>query len=79
MSATTELILSLRRLGLSQSEIARRTRIPQPRVSRWEGGEAPASADDALKLQALLAEVAAANPAASAPAPSHAATATEQG
>lgn len=56
MSATTSLILDLRRSGLSQSEIARRTGIPQPRLSRWESGAAPDSADDALKLQKLHAE-----------------------
>lgn len=56
MSATTSLILDLRRSGLSQSEIARRTGIPQPRLSRWENGEAPDSADDALKLQKLHAD-----------------------
>ena len=60
MSATTALIRRLRGAGLSQSEISRRTGIPQPRVSRWEAGEAPESADDALKLHALDAELAAA-------------------
>ena len=54
MSATTALIVALRNTAkLSQSEISRRTGIPQPRISRWEAGEAPDSADDALKLQAL--------------------------
>lgn len=57
MSPTTELIRGLRSLGLSQSEIARRTQIPQPRISRWERGEAPDSADDALKLRDLHAEL----------------------
>lgn len=57
MSATTELIRSLRAIGLTQSEIARRTNIPQPRLSRWENGEAPESADDALKLHSLHAEL----------------------
>ena len=57
MSATTELIRGLRAIGLTQSEIARRTNIPQPRLSRWERGEAPESADDALKLRDLHAEL----------------------
>ena len=58
MSATTALILELRTTAqLSQSEISRRTGIPQPRLSRWESGDAPASADDALKLRALHAEL----------------------
>lgn len=58
MSATTDLVLSLRAAGLSQSEISRRTGIPQPRLSRWEQGKAPTGADDALKLLALQREVA---------------------
>lgn len=58
MSATTALIVALRQTAkLSQSEIARRTGIPQPRISRWEAGDAPDSADDALKLQALHREL----------------------
>jgi transcriptional regulator with XRE-family HTH domain len=57
MSQTTALIKRLRERKLSQSEIARRTGIPQPRISRWEHGEAPDSADDALRLAALVAEL----------------------
>ncbi len=57
MGATTEIIRALRASGLTQSEIARRTSIPQPRLSRWENGEAPESADDALRLHALHAEL----------------------
>lgn len=68
MSAATELVRALRALGLSQSEIARRTNIPQPRLSRWQAGEAPASADDALKLQALHAELTGAEGAPAVPA-----------
>lgn len=60
MSTTTKLIEGLCALGLSQSEIARRTHIPQPRLSRWKAGEVPDSADDALKLQALHTELTAA-------------------
>lgn len=57
MRTTTELIKVLRAAGLSQSEIARRSGIPQPRVSRWEAGATPDSADDALRLQTLVAQV----------------------
>ncbi len=56
----TELIGRLIARGLTQAEIARRTGIPQPRLSRWQSGEAPAGADDALKLVRLEAELAAA-------------------
>lgn len=55
MSETTDLIKRLRERGMSQTEISRRTGIPQPRLSRWEAGEVPDSADDALKLAALVA------------------------
>lgn len=61
MSETSLLVKALRQSGLSQSEIHRRTGIPQPRLSRWEAGGAPASADGVLKLQRLLTEVAAAD------------------
>lgn len=54
MSETTNLIKRLTEAGLSQSEISRRTGIPQPRLSRWENGEAPVGADDALKLFRLV-------------------------
>lgn len=57
MSQTTELIRRLRAAGLTQTEIARRSGIPQPRVSRWENGEAPDSADDALRLAQLVSEL----------------------
>lgn len=57
-SATQALIKRLRARNLTQSEISRRTGIPQPRLSRWEGGDVAAGADDALKLQALEAELA---------------------
>lgn len=57
MSATTDLLASLVALGLTQTEIARRTGIPQPRLSRWLNGEAPDSADDALTLHCLHAEL----------------------
>lgn len=56
MSSTTELIKRLRERGMTQTEISRRTGIPQPRLSRWESGDVPDSADDALRLAALVAE-----------------------
>lgn len=56
MSKISEIIKQLRSepFSLSQTEIERRTDIPQSRVSRWENGEAGTGADDALKLSALL-------------------------
>lgn len=57
MSQTTALIKRLREAGLSQIDISRRTGIPQPRLSRWESGEVPVGADDALKLSALMEEL----------------------
>lgn len=57
MSQITELIKALRAPphSLSQTEISRITGIPQPRISRWEGGEVAVGADDALKLVHLAA------------------------
>ena len=60
MSKTSDLIKRLRSSGLTQSEIARRTGIPQPRISRWENSEEPTAADDVLLLVALEEEVVAA-------------------
>lgn len=59
MSQISIIIKSLRAapVSLSQSEISRRTGIPQPRVSRWEAGDVSAGADDALKLVALAKEM----------------------
>jgi transcriptional regulator with XRE-family HTH domain len=54
MRDTTELIKRLRDSGLSQTEISKRTGIPQSRLSRWENGGVPDAADDALKLKALV-------------------------
>ena len=69
MSATQDLIRVLRDgFKLSQSEIARLTEIPQPRLSRWEAGEVPHSADGALKLQALVRELIEAKGASASPA-----------
>lgn len=57
MSSTQTIVRDLRALGLSQTEIARRTGIPQSRLSRWEKGLVPAGADDALALMRLRAEL----------------------
>lgn len=55
---TQQIIAALRHeFGLSQTEIASRLKIPQPRISRWEGGEVPSAADDALALSRLLDEM----------------------
>lgn len=43
--------------SLSQSEIFRRTEIPQPRLSRWASGYVPTGADDVLKLITLAKEL----------------------
>jgi len=51
------LIKKLRAAGLSQSEIFRRTGIPQPRLSRWENGKSiPPSFDDISRLMKLAEE-----------------------
>jgi transcriptional regulator with XRE-family HTH domain len=56
-SPTQALLKRLRARGLSQSEISRRTQIPQPRLSRWESGDVADAADAALKLQQLENEL----------------------
>lgn len=56
MDKIQDAIQSLRRT-LSQSEIARRTGIAQHKISRWESGEIPAGASDALKLIELATEM----------------------
>jgi len=61
MDKIQDAIRSLRRT-LSQSEIARRTGIAQSKISRWEAGDVPAGASDALKLIELAKEVEAAAP-----------------
>ena len=74
MSATTQLVMRLRAAGMSQTEISKRTGIPQPRISRWAGGAVPAGADDALRLRALVDELdkATAAPATEATTPQEA-------
>lgn len=57
MDSIKSVLLSIRGSGLTQTEIARRTGISQSRLSRWENGEVPAGADDALKLVALQREL----------------------
>ena len=64
MNATSDLIRRIRKRGLSQSEISRRTGIPQPRLSRWENAAEGGAADDVLKLAALDAELASGSSAA---------------
>jgi transcriptional regulator with XRE-family HTH domain len=54
MSKTIDIIRRLRALPMTQAEISRKTGIPQPRVCRWEAGNIPVGADDALRLQDLL-------------------------
>jgi len=61
MDKIQDAIQSLRRT-LSQSEISRRTGIAQHKISRWESGDIPAGAFDALKLIKLAKEVAATTP-----------------
>ena len=65
MDKIQDAIQSLRRT-LSQSEIARRTGIAQHKISRWESGDIPAGASDALKLIELAAEMEVAPPRAEA-------------
>ncbi len=50
VSPTTTLLQRLCATGLTQTEIARHTRIPQYRLSRWLSRGAPVGADDALRL-----------------------------
>lgn len=57
MSTTRQNLKRLREAGLSQSEIARRAGIPQPRISRWEGGDIAKAADDAIRLDRLANQV----------------------
>lgn len=57
MLNTQSIILELRNSGLTQTEIAQKTGIPQPRICRWESGDAPKSVDDALVLNKLLLDL----------------------
>lgn len=57
MQTTTDILRGLLGSGLTQTEIARRTGIPQPRLSRWAAGEVPASVDDVLRLAQLHGQI----------------------
>jgi predicted XRE-type DNA-binding protein len=57
MLSTSEVIRALLERGLRQAQIARRVGVPQSRLSKWQAGEIPRAADDALKLRSLLEEV----------------------
>lgn len=58
MSQTTDLILRILALGkMSQIELSRRTGIPQPRLSKWQRGVTPDSADDVLLLVQLESDL----------------------
>jgi len=50
---TKDILMALRSAGLTQTQIARLTGIPQPRLSRWESGDIPNAADDSLALADL--------------------------
>ena len=52
MSQITEILTRLQRTH-SQAEIASKTGISQPKLSRWASGAVAAGADDALKLLAF--------------------------
>lgn len=58
MSKTSENIQSLRKAGMTQTEIAKQSGVPQCRISRWEKGDVPKAADDALKLADLAQRMA---------------------
>jgi transcriptional regulator with XRE-family HTH domain len=53
---TSFIIKTLRQAGLTQTEISKRTGIPQPRLSRWEHS-GTAVGDDALALTRLAQEL----------------------
>lgn len=59
MSQIADLINKLQAepINLSQSEIARRTGMSQPQVSRWGSGGVADAVEDALKLIALAREL----------------------
>ncbi|NYT76626.1 helix-turn-helix transcriptional regulator [Alcaligenaceae bacterium] len=57
MKTATDILMGLRAAGLTQSEIARLTGIPQPRISRWVNGNPAAGANDALRLVELYESV----------------------
>lgn len=64
MQTTRDILKGLREAGFSQDEIARRTQISQPTLSRWETKGAAKGADAVLRLAALLNTVAGDRPVA---------------
>ncbi len=70
MTTTLDILKRLRALPMTQTQIAKRIGCSQARMCKWEAGKVPAGADDALKLQALLAEMTAAAASGSASTPS---------
>ncbi len=54
MKTTQHILRELTSRGLRQADIRRKTGIPQARLSKWLAGQVPPSADDSLKLLALL-------------------------
>jgi predicted XRE-type DNA-binding protein len=50
MSQITEIVNGLLKTGLTQTEIARRTGIPQSRISRWAHAKTLGSSNDVLAL-----------------------------
>lgn len=57
MSRIQEIIQGLQKEGLTQTEIAARSGVPQCRISRWSRGGAARAADDALRLAELGASL----------------------
>jgi transcriptional regulator with XRE-family HTH domain len=70
VTTTLDILKRLRALPMTQTQIAKRIGCSQARMCKWEAGKVPAGADDALKLQALLAEMTAAAASGSASTPS---------
>ena len=56
---TQQMLAELLAMGLTQAQIAGRVGLRQYQVSRWRHGTVPASADYAVSIARLYAEVAA--------------------
>lgn len=56
MKRITEMLRDITETGLSQSGVGAITGVPQPTISKWLKGKAPASADHALSIQRLHAK-----------------------
>jgi transcriptional regulator with XRE-family HTH domain len=67
-TSATQAMLRRLRQRYGQTELARLTGIPQPRLSRWEAGDVPVGADDALKLREFEQALGAASTESAAPA-----------